>query len=168
VSDDRQGGQVKSLHALTIAKGPQWDARLHVWMPGERLTEDLHTHRSAFGSVILAGAFKDEVFARSKPGEGKRMVEWRYDRLEPLGEVAMRSVCQRVFTVGQHHTMPHTMVHSAQVRPDGLSSTVVVRRLRDSTSYGYTDGPRTVTFPRVEQVDGLDTLRRLRAVLSDT
>lgn len=168
VAEDREGGEVESLHALTIAKGDQWDARVHVWMEGRRLTEDLHTHRSAFGSVILAGAFRDEVFARAKPGEGKPMVEWRYDQLEPLGRVAMRSVKQRTFTTKQHHTMPHTLVHSAQVRPEGLSATVVVRRLRDSTSYGYTDGPRTTTFPRVTPVDGVDTLRRLRATLYDT
>lgn len=167
VSDDRKGGCVESLHALTIAKGDQWDARLHVWMEGRRLTEDLHTHRSAFGSVVLAGAFGDEVFVRTKPGEGTPMVEWRYDQLEPLGEVAMRSLRHRRFTAGQHHTMPHTMIHSAQVRPEGLSATVVVRRLRDHTSFGYTDGPRAVTFPRIEQVDGADTLRRLRTALDD-
>lgn len=168
VSDDREGGCIESLHALTIAKGDQWDARLHVWIKGKPLTEDLHTHRSAFGSVVLAGAFRDEVFAKAKPGEGKLMTKWRYDQLDPVGEVAMRALRQRSFTVGQHHTMPHTMIHSAQVRPEDLSATVVVRRLRDSTSYGYTDGPRAVTFPRVEKVDGVDTLRRLRAVLGDT
>jgi hypothetical protein len=138
VSDDRQGGQIESLHALTIAKGDQWDARVHVWMEGRRLTEDLHTHRSAFGSVILAGA------------------------------VALRPVRHRTFTAGQNHTMPHTMIHSAQVNPKGLTATVVVRHRRDTTSHGYTDGPRTTTFPRVERVDGLDTLRRLRTTLSDT
>ena len=160
VSDDHDGcGQVESLHALTIAKGPDWDARLHVWREGRRLTEDLHTHRSAFG---------DEVFVQARHGEGVPMLQWRYDQLEPLGEVAMRSVRLRTFTAGQYHTMPHTMVHSAQVNPRGLSATVVVRRQRDTTSYGYTLGPRTTTFPRVVPVDGLDTLRRLRATLQDT
>jgi hypothetical protein len=167
VSKDREGGEVESLHALTIARGNQWDARLHVWNEGRRLTEDLHTHRSAFGSVILAGAFRDEVFIRAKPGEGAKMLEWRYDQIEPLGEVAMRSMRQRTFAAGEFHTMPHTLIHSAQVKPKGLSATVVVRRQRDSTSHGFTAGPRTTTFPTVVPVDGAETLRRLRSTLQD-
>jgi|GEM_PF-3423046 len=167
VAEDEQG-QIEGLHALTLALGPKWDVRLHAWMEGRRFTEDPHTHDNPFGSVVIVGSFADEVLIRAGPGEiGRPYVEWLHGQADPLGKVALRSFESRFFEPGEYHTMPGTLIHSAKVNPRGISATVVVRHFSGIPGSDFTSGPPTITSPHIQVVNGLDTLRRVRAALKD-
>lgn len=171
VNYDENGNRVESLHAVPLAQGDGWSARLHVWSAGQSvLTEDTHNHTADFGSAVLTGSFRDTLYAPAPDGEGEKRYEYRNDgqRVEPVREVVFMRGPSRIIPAGGSHTMDHRVVHSANVRPDGpggISATVVVRRPRQQFGNAYTLGERTGSLPWIEPVDARDALRRVRAAL---
>lgn len=173
VNYDADGNRVESLHAVPLAQGNGWSARLHVWSAGQSvLTEDTHNHTADFGSAVLTGSFRDTLYAPAPDGEGEKRYEYLNDgeRTEPVREIVLVEGQSRIIPAGSSHTMDHRVVHSANVRPDGpggISATVVVRRPRKLFGNAYTVGERTGSLPWIEPVDGQAALKKVRAALKN-
>ncbi|MBB6376103.1 hypothetical protein BKA01_003361 [Pseudonocardia eucalypti] len=174
VNHDEDGNRVESLHAVPLAQGDGWSARLHVWSAGQsQLTEDTHNHTADFGSAVLTGAFRDTLYSPAAHGEGEKRYEYLNDgqRTGPVREVVLMKGPSRIIPAGEAHTMDHRVVHSANVRPDGpggISATVVVRRPRKQFGNAYTVGERTGSPPWVEPVDGVAALKKVRTALENS
>lgn len=166
VNFDADGNRVESLHAVPLAQGNGWSSRLHVWHEGQNLTEDNHTHTADFGSAVLVGSFIDQVLTPAPFGEGHRMFRYINDgRTEPVGEVTLRPNESRIIPAGSFHTMDHRAIHTANVTPDGITATLVVRRARTDSGMAFTEGQRMGSPPWMERVDAKETLTRLRTAL---
>ena len=160
------GGRIESLHAVPLAFGEGWSARVHVWGEEQRLTDDLHTHTADFASVVLAGEFRDQMFGVAPPTSEHLMHEYAREVPEPVREVSLVPGEQRRISAGSMHLMSHTAVHAANVVPDGIAATLVVRRRVVDTSAVYWPGDeRPGSIPIEEPVDGVETLARLYSAM---
>jgi hypothetical protein len=167
VNLDAEGNRIESLHAIPLAEGYGWNARLHIWLGELMLTEDTHDHKVSFGSAVLLDGFRDTPFIRVPYGQGRQMFRYINDdnNSEPVEEVTLRPLEPRLVRPGEVYSLDRSAIHSANVHPDGVAATVVVRSDRLSASNGYTEGPRTGSAPWTEGIEMTATLTRLRAGL---
>jgi hypothetical protein len=121
---------------------PELSLRLHVWT-GDRPAptvdyQNIHNHRWAFGSVVLAGALDvDEFEETSDAADPKALAcnAYAYDavadgasgQLRPLGIRALRPTGSASYEAGEMHLCDTRTLHTVTPVGSGLTATILVQ-----------------------------------------
>lgn len=168
-------------------RSPELSLRLHVWT-GDRPApavdyQNIHNHRWAFGSVVLAGALDvDEFEEASDPGDPKALVcdAFAYDavpdgasgQLRPLGRRALRPTGSTAYGPGDVHLCDTRTLHTVTPVDPVLTATILVQGPAEtSTALVYQQAGRAViedTGERLQPRDVADLASATLAAMAPT
>jgi hypothetical protein len=107
------------FHKIVLLSGQSFKLRLHHFGSGVKLPmENVHDHRWAFASSILAGSLKMDLFEVHEC-EGEALIHYRYDSNKSTGEYTttrvgkkfIRKTETRTYSAGDQYLMLPTDLH---------------------------------------------------------
>jgi hypothetical protein len=121
------------FYKLELLRHAGFKVRLHVWKPGTLAEENIHDHRWAFASHVLAGELRSELFVDDASGD-VLCAEHRYvSRTEHsgpsqrrVGAALLRCTERRVQRAGTTYSMTPESLHRIEHAGDRFVSTLMV------------------------------------------
>lgn len=122
------------FHKIVLLSGQLFKLRLHHFGSGVKLPmENVHDHRWAFASSILAGNLKMDMFEVHQ-NKGESLIHYRYDSNKSTGQYTtalvgrkfIRKTQTRTYSAGDQYLMLPTDLHRIINKPDEESITLIL------------------------------------------
>lgn len=140
--------------SCTLASGPDWALKIHLWPKGRRLTKrpnwPIHDHAYRIDSRVLHGAIRNRVYCVA-PGSDLELYSVDYENkassLSPTGtRVDVSLVSSTSLPLDSRYAIELGTFHHSYVPPTTLAASIVLKTLRTSS------GPYVVGRPYNPQI----------------